>query len=410
MVRLPALRISVVALVLSGIFIGCNPTTTTPDLEITRSITKQLTISTPAVGLQISNTRSSDLYFLPPYYPESYQQLIEASKDEDGVIIYSNLGEEVWKPVIEAFQGHFPWIEVNVQDLGTNEVFDRYSSEVSLGERSADLVASYSPDGWIKFANAGHIEPYVSEEDFYIPPWTKLAPGIYTIASDPLVILYNKDKINNPPQSMSDVANLVEDFPEQMAGKITSYDATQNSTGEAVNWFWTEKMGQSGWEELNKIGESHPIFRTSASSMVNSIISGENLLGYFISPISFLNVIDEHPEIDWSYIKDGQPILMRSIAITRQSSSPNSAKLMLDYLLSQEGQVALTIGGMTPYRSDMANVALFSSDARPKHIHFNQVIEAVGLDNLIFINLDPSLLKADVNTKFIDQWNQTMKK
>ena len=410
MVRSPAVRITFAALAFSCIFMGCLPTTPVPDSVVTKTVTKRPIDTTPTIGLQVSKTRSIDRYFLPPYYPESYQQLIEASKNENGLIIYSNLGKDVWKPVIESFQGHFPWIDVKIQDLGTNEVFDRYTSEISLGERSADLVASYSPDGWINFANAGFIEPYLSEEDFYIPPWTKLAPGIYTIASDPLVILYNKDKISTPPQNLNDVASLVEEHPEQMGGKITSYDATQNSTGEAVNWFWTEKMGQSGWDVLNKIGDSHPIFRTSASSMVDSIISGENLLGYFISPISFLSIIDKYPEIDWSYIKDGQPILMRSIAITKQSSSPNSARLMLDYLLSQEGQVALAIGGMTPYRSDMANVDLFSSDAQPKHIHFNQVIEAVGLDNLIFINLDPSLTNADVNASFIEQWNRTMKK
>ena len=126
--------------------------------------------------------------------------------------------------------------------------------------------------------------------------------------------------------------------------------------------------------------------------MVSSILNGESSLGYFVSPISFLPELDQHPELGWTYIRDGQPILMRSIAITKQAKSPNSAKLMVDFLLSQEGQISACTGRMTPFRPDIANVDIFDiTKGGHEYIHFNQVIEEVGLDNLIFITLDPEI-------------------
>ena len=409
MARKPATRILAATLAFFYIVSGCTPSSDISTQALSRTVIQQTSVTPSRV--ETYTTRALDQYFLPTYYPDTYQKIIDASKRENGIIIYSNLGEDVWKPVIDSFKGHFPWIEITIHDLGANEVFDRYLTEIAQGEGSADLVASYSPEGWIDFANEGFIEPYLSEEDFYIPPWTKQAPGIYTIASDPLVIVYNKENIKAPPQGMKDIANLVEENLGQVSGKITSYDATQNSTGEAVNWFWTEKMGQVGWEMLKKIGESHPTFKTSSSSMVESIINGDNLIGYFISPVSFLPLLDKYPNIGWSYIKDGQPILMRSIAITKQAHNPNSAKLMLDYLLSQEGQLALALGGMTAFRSDIANVGLFTDAKESRnHIHFNQVIEAVGLENLIFINLDPRVTDAALKGAFVEHWIQSMDK
>jgi len=404
--RIKVLTFSVMV-ISTGILTGCTSPTENPRVLPTQQVAHP-TLE-PIESTVLPSPRARDAYFLPAYYPDSYQNIIEATKNEQGLVIYSVLNESTWKPVIETFTGHYPWINVTVINLGANEVFDRYAADSLTGERNADLILSYAPDGWLNFANSGQIEPYLSEEDFYVPPWAKLAPGIYTIASDPMVLLYNKDELPRPPLRSSDIKEFIESDPDQFTGKITSYDAAQNSTGLAVNWFWINKLGETGWELLNRVGETDPLLMTSSSSMVSSIFSGDSLLGIFVSPISFLSELDLHPELGWRYIKDGQPILMRSIAITKQAKSPNSARLMVDFLLSQEGQIALALGGLTPFRPDIANVDIFdSSDGNKPYIHFNQVVEEVGLDNLIFITLDPEMNNPEKRSAFIEKWNRAL--
>ena len=404
--RIKVLTFSVMV-ISTGLLTGCISPTENPSVLPTHEVARP-TLE-PIESTVLPSPRALDAYFLPAYYPDSYKNIIEATKNEQGLVIYSALNESTWKPVIETFTGHYPWINVTVINLGANEVFDRYAADSLTGERNADLILSYAPEGWLNFANSGQIEPYLSEEDFYVPPWAKLAPGIYTIASDPMVLLYNKDELPRPPLRASELKELIESDPDQFTGKITSYDAAQNSTGLAVNWFWISKLGETGWELLNRVGETDPLLKTSSSSMVSSILNGDSSLGIFVSPISFLSELDLHPELGWRYIKDGQPILMRSIAITKQAKSPNSARLMVDFLLSQEGQIALALGGLTPFRPDIANVDIFdSSDGNQRYIHFNQVIEEVGLDNLIFITLDPEMNNPEKRSAFIEKWNRAL--
>jgi iron(III) transport system substrate-binding protein len=400
-------KILVVAI--TAILFGCAPQSnpireaTSPLENPTRVIIKSETASpTP---------NSLNSYFLPTYYSDSYSKIIEASKSENGLVIYSSIGDDSWKPVIETFNEHYPWIRVSTVNLGANEVFDRYSSDAISGERMADLIVTYTPDGWLNFAKSGQINPYISEEDFFVPPWAKLAPGIYAVSSDPMVLIYNKNSISNPPKSMDEIAKLTADNKGLMDIKITTYDATQNSTGLAVNWYWINQMGRSGWEILKEIGTTHPKLKTSSSSIVSSIQTGEAQIAYFVSPVAFLSQLDQQSNIGWSYLKDGQPILLRSAAITQSSPSPNSAKLMVNFLLSQEGQLALALGGLTPFRSDIANVDLFNPvNGVQKHIHFNQVMEAVGINKLIFINLDPEIINNDKRDLFINNWNNAMGK
>jgi iron(III) transport system substrate-binding protein len=397
---------AVFVLTLSFLLSGCLPTQNSPDKELPQDFTA----TPPSTDITPSlTTRLPNEYFLPPYYSNKFYDTIEASKKEKGLIIYSNLGEDNWKPAIDAFSERYPWIQVTPVTLGANEVFDRYNTEVADSARTADIIITYSPDGWLTFANAGQINPYISEEDLYVPAWAKLAPGLYTIASDPMLILYNKDKITNPPQSMADIANLATDSSTADTIHITSYNVDQNLTGLAITWSWIKQLGNTGWEILGKIGRTKPDFKTSASSIISSVQSGESQVAYFVSPVSFLSQLNPQSNLGWAYLKDGQPILMRSAAITKSAESPNSAKLMINFLLSQEGQIALAMGGMTPYRQDIADVDLFNPvDGVQHHIHLDQVIDAVGLDKLIFINLDPEINDMDRRNQLIEKWLKTM--
>jgi iron(III) transport system substrate-binding protein len=397
----------ILGVIITAILIGCAPQShsireATPSLQ---NLTK-VNIN-PGTSSPTPNPLNS--YFLPTYYSDSYTKMIEASKGENGLVIYSSSGEDSWKPVIETFNEHYPWIRVNTITLGANEVFDRYNADAISGERMADLIVTYTPDGWLNFAKSGQIYPYISEEDFFVPPWAKLAPGIYAISSDPLVVIYNKNSISNPPKSMEEIAKLMIDNKGIKELNLTTYDASQNSTGLAVNWYWINQMGNSGWEILRKIGSTHPQLKTSSSSMVSAIQNGEAQIAYFVSPVAFLSQLEKDSNLGWSYLEDGQPLLLRSVAIAQSSPSPNSAKLMVDFLLSQEGQLALALGGMTPFRSDIANVDLFDRvDGVQKHIHFNQIMEAVGINKLIFINFDPEIINNDKRDLFINQWNNAM--
>ncbi|GIW08995.1 MAG: hypothetical protein KatS3mg061_0052 [Dehalococcoidia bacterium] len=95
--------------------------------------------------------------------------------------------------------------------------------------------------------------------------------------------------------------------------------------------------------------------------------------------------------LGYSLISDGTPVITRGMAITKKAQSPNSAKLLVDYILSQEGQLAWSKGGLTAYRPDVADRA---------ENHLAKLAAAVGEQNLVPFSFDPDIADATKREDF----------
>ncbi|MBI5354751.1 MAG: extracellular solute-binding protein [Chloroflexi bacterium] len=321
--------------------------------------------------------------------------LAEESKNEtEGLLVHSIMGENNWAPVIAAFNAKYPWITVTALDLGTTETFEKYYTEAAGGARTADMIITSSPDGWQDFIAKGELQVYNPVNMEGMPDFATLADGVYAVSTDPMIIIYNKQLVTTPPETMEAVAAFASDPAN--AGKITTYDAEKNGTGYGINWFWAANKGDAGWATLETIGKSNVNMQTSAGNMVNAVLSGEASVGYFVSGISvFPKFPDAEPILGYSYQKDGQVVLVRGMGITKAAASPASAKLLMEFILSAEGQIAWGEGGLTPYRPDVADRAKY---------HLQKVIDAVGEENIIPFFFDPNIASADNRAAFLAKW------
>lgn len=321
--------------------------------------------------------------------------LAEESKSEtEGLLVHSIMGENNWAPVIAAFNAKYPWITVTALDLGTTETFEKYYTEAAGGARTADMIITSSPDGWQDFIARGELQVYTPVNAEGLPEFAKLAEGVYAVSTDPMIIIYNKQLVTTPPETMEAVAAFASDPAN--AGKIITYDAEKNGTGYGINWFWIGKKGDAGWATLETIGRSNVSMQTSAGNMVNAVLSGEATVGYFVSAISvFPKFPDAEPVLGWSYQKDGQVVLVRGMGLTKAAASPASAKLLMEFILSSEGQLAWSEGGLTPYRPDVADQATY---------HLQKVIDVVGEENIIPFYFDLNIASADNRAAFLTKW------
>lgn len=340
---------------------------------------------------------------LPDYYPENYQEIVEASREEGQLLIYSNMAQYNWAPVIKGFNELYPWIEVSTLDLESDEVFTRYYAENNSGAATTDLMASATVDGWRTFMEGDNALEYASPEAEHLPDWSMPVPNLYTISTDPMVMVYNKLTVpeDQQPKGISDLVRIVEENPDMFSGKLTTYNSSQTSFGQAINLVYLREHGDEGWANFEKLG---PISRTETSSgpMLAKLASGEYSIGYFISGIVFFPKLEDAATaqiMGWNFIEDGTPLFMRQMAIPKGSGNPNSAKLMLDYILSQAGQTAFGVGGLTPYRKDVSqeDVAFYT---------YNAITEEVGEDNILFIDYDEALVADDA---FFERWRKAFR-
>lgn len=350
-------------------------------------------------------TAQSDASPVPDYYPADYRQIIEASKAESGILVYGNIAEYNWRYILEGFKQKYPWIEpVQSLDLGPAASFERYYAEKSIGKHTADLMAVGSPEGFHRFAEREDIEPYRSPELPYLPEWSFDGAGLYTISSDPMVIIYNKLAMPEPdwPHSLADFRRLARTKPDEYRDRVTTYDATKHTFAYDIHWNVGKAFGDDAGRLFDELGSiTRP--ESGAATMAEKVTSGEYLAGYFVSGIGVFPRMSEPGRariLGWSLIEDGTPVFLRGMALTRNGKNPNSAKLFLDYILSHAGQVAVGNGGLTPYRPDVTTEEI-------PYFSYQQLVEQLGRENIILIDYDE---KSEPHRKeFLEHWKQSFR-
>ena len=337
---------------------------------------------------------------VPDYYPTDYAAIVEASRKEGGVLVYSNMAEYNWKPVIEGFNKLYPWLKVQTLDLDSDQ-FERYNAESSSGARTCDMIATGAIDAWLTFLKRGEVVDYKSPESAHIPDWSRPRPGLYTVSTDPMLIVYNKRLLDaaKAPKSIAGIAKLATGEKAKFTNKITTYNAAAGAFGLAINWFWT-KHNPDAWATLETIGAlARP--ERSSGPMLEKITTGEYTIGFFMSGIVLFPKMNDPARkalIGWSFIEDGNPVFMRGMALTKASPNPNAGKLLLDFILSHAGQVAFGKGGLTPYRPDVKKTEV-------PYETYGSIAEAVGGEkNMVLISYDAAMVEQ--RDAFVAKWRK----
>lgn len=340
---------------------------------------------------------------VPDFYPEDYAEIIEASKSEDGILIYGNIAEYNWRYILEGFKSKYPWItSIQSLDLGPTSGFERYYAEKSIGKHTADMMAVGSPDGFQRFAEKEALLAYSSPESMFLPDWSYNGKGLYTISADPMIIIYNKLAMpeSDWPHTLADFAKLADTKGDKYRNRVTTYDASKHSFAYDIHWNVAKSNGDKAWDLYDSLG-SIARAESGAATMVEKVTSGEYMAGYFVSGIGVfprMNDAGREKILGWSLIEDGTPIFLRGMALTRDGKNPNSAKLLLDYILSHEGQVAVAKGGLTPYRPDISN------DDIP-YLSLDQIVKSIGEENVILIEYNPE--SSSEYDAFMQRWKQS---
>jgi len=327
------------------------------------------------------------------------QDLEVRARSEQGVLIYSNLSNANMAPFLAGLRAKYPWLKVEALHLGPAEVFERYYSESSVGRRSADLIITAAPDAWLRFHEKDGIEPFAASDAGALPAWSKPLPGLYTFSTDPLVIVYNKLLLpaDKRPQSLADLARLAQQFPGLFNRRITTYDAAKHAFAYVLQWTYARERG---WPALEAVARATQL-ESSGATMIEKVTTGEYAVVYFASGATFFERLRQENRGDilgWTLIKDGTPLMPRGMAITRKSQNKASAGLVMNWLLSHDGQVSIAKGGLVPYRSDV-------KPAEVPVMTYSQIVEQLGPKNVIQIGYSPDMLREQ--PAFVAKWQAT---
>jgi len=325
---------------------------------------------------------------VPDYYPADYKDLIADAEKEGGELtIYSNTAEENWAPIFRDFKKKFTFVtKLSANDLDSDEVFQKVLSEQATGSSPVDMAVTNAAQGWAKFAKRPNVlTSYESPELDKLPDTATLLPNVYAMSLDPQLIAYNTSLIEKAPKGISDLASMVKADPKKFEDKITVRDP-ESSFGYTVTEAFTAANDQAWTDFETLLPATRP--ETSSGTQMEKILSGEYLAGFFISGGPAFPVVDDSDGlVKVVYPEDGTVILPRGIGIAADAPHPATAKLFLDFVLSQEGQQAVAEGGLSSYRDGISGPGLHT---------YQETAKLVGEDTLIPVSYEEQS-KAEVD-------------
>lgn len=136
-------------------------------------------------------------------------------------------------------------------------------------------------------------------------------------------------------------------------------------------------------------------FLGSAGAMVEAVSSGEAVLGYNLTCGVPAYAQQTNDNLGIIYPEDFTTVAGRVVVIPSSAASPNAAKLMLDFMMTAEGQ---SLMAQTPgLFSDRADVAEAGLDTAP----IADRLQPLDLGPELLFNFDP-----ETRLDFLNRWKQ----
>jgi iron(III) transport system substrate-binding protein len=328
---------------------------------------------------------------------------VAAAQKEGKLVIYSSTDSASVEPLLQDFKSLYSFLQVEYNDLNTQELYNRFIAETAAGTGTADLLWSSAMDLQIQLANKGNALTYVSPEISGLPKWAVWQNQAYGTTFEPSSIAYNKRLLpaDAVPQSHTDLLRLPKEKPDLFKEKIATYDPEKTGTGFLLA-NQDAKVFPQFWDMIKVFAGSGAKTYSSTGAMLEKVGSGEHYLAYNIIGSYVILRQKKDPSLGLVLPKDYTLVMSRVAFISKAARSPNAAKLFLDYILSKRGQTVM---------SEKSLVYSLRSDV-PGNVTAAGLTKELGKAlKPIEVNTDIlSSLEQNKRLEFMKQWQAAMKR
>lgn len=340
---------------------------------------------------------------VPNGYPADYAQMVNAARREGKVVVYSVLSNKAAAPLVQGFRDLYPGIEVDYDgELGSNEVADRFVSEVREHRSSADVMWSSAMDLQMKLVRDGYAARYLSPEAKNLPAWATWNEQAWGTTYEPVAIVYNRKLLADAdvPQDRAQLAALLESRHAELAGKVTMFDIAKSGVGYMFA-AQDAKAGHALPQLVSVLGHARVHEAGGTGEMLTRINSGEAILGYNVmGAYAMVRSKKDLPNLGVVMPRDYTLVLSRVMFISAHAPHPNAARLWADYVLSERGQKII---------GDSLELFAVRNGVDAKYTA-SQLSQAIGpaarpipIDPVIAADLDPSR-----QASFIAAWKKQL--
>lgn len=268
------------------------------------------------------------------------------AKEEGKVTLYTGQPIDRVQKIVDGFKAKYPGIDVDFLRADTRKYAQRFESETASGRHVADaiLATTITTHRW----GEKFIEAYISPEAADYPPELMDPMGLSnTFGINTTSFAWNTDRVKEDevPKTWDDLLD------PKWKGKIGMQDPT--GRGGAYTWTVTmyERWGEAKWlDYLQRLAAQEPKYGRYMQ-VREMVMSGEVALHFAAYPDFTEPVKKKGAPVDWAAPSEVVFVGL-STNLSKNAPNPNAGKLLIDYVLSDEGQKLLGETGMIPAKPE----------------------------------------------------------
>ena len=277
---------------------------------------------------------------------EREQKLIEGAKKEGKVVVYSFTAVDQLKPLLEEFQKRYPFINPEHYRGNATGVFNKFTTEARAGRTLADVIDISAGETYTLW-QMGLIDPYHSPSREGISKDFMDDKGFWTAHYHFVIALgFNTQHIKpaEAPKSYEELAN------PKWKERFSLDPADQDLFG-ALLLHWGKEKALSYFKNLAKL---EPRMVSGHTQQANLVGAGEIHMAPWLYGYRPLQLKDEGAPVE-ALLFD--PVLSNPayLLLTKNSSHPHGAALLIDWALSPDGGMKFFAEkfGRTPTRTGL---------------------------------------------------------
>ena len=270
-------------------------------------------------------------------------KMIEAAKKEGEVAFYGGFSVSDVAGFIQKFNKKYPFIRVNHLREGAEKLMTRVLTERQAGRNSVDVIQARGFPARVML-DKGVFAKYASPEARVYPKGFADPDGRWaTMYVQTSVIGYNT-KFVKPGEikGWEDLTN-----PKWRGQMVIDREETE--------WFanMLEVMGRDkGLAYMRRIAEQKPTLWEGHTLMAQLVAAGEHPIGISLYGPRIEDLKARGAPVDWVR---SNPVIgfLYLVALADKAPHPNAARLLIDFALSQEGQMEITESRRISMRPDV---------------------------------------------------------
>jgi len=296
-----------------------------------------------SISFAIAVFLAESFLFLETPSAATSQDLLEGAKKEGEVVFYAGMTPSDLELLRSKFQERYPFVKLKVNRVGGGKMLSRVLTEARAGKYFADVIQTNQFDLYT-FRKNGTLDYYLSPEDSFYSNDVK-DRGYWTSYQLLIrVLAYNTKAVP--------AANLPKTYQDLLHPRWKNTMMLDPTKEEWLAGMLQIMGKEKGLKYMRDLSTQNIMLRDGNALRSQLVAAGEAALDINMPMHTVEPLKKAGAPIDWTALGP-VPASMNGVAVSARAPHANAAKLLVDFVLSKEGQQIVQGLGRVVTRSDL---------------------------------------------------------